>query len=286
MTGANPSRPNPLLAFNNVVSAAAGVIGLLYIVGVAVIAGRLLGNRLPGESVLSQLPQPYLLAVGLSEVVLPTILFPVVYLLLASTVHGSELFSLKRAPDTRSPKVLTWIGWPGLVTLCILIAAYLSAIPLRLTVNPISFGAGGASAFIGGIVLLAGFVIVALGAAFHSDGYRGLPRSTRRGATVGTVAAMAAVAFIVWVVNAIMTPLDYVTVCAKSMTQTGVLVATTSDAVYIGSYPSQARDAPGNLDGFSKGDVLVMVDGTDKNKVYGFVCPKATAVGDLARAIG
>jgi hypothetical protein len=50
-----------------------GVAGLVYIVGGAVLGGRLRFYSLPTEAVVVQIPQWALLAVGLEEVVLPTV---------------------------------------------------------------------------------------------------------------------------------------------------------------------------------------------------------------------
>jgi hypothetical protein len=73
--------------------------------------------------------------------------------------------------------------------------------------------------------------------------------------------------------NAIATLLEYVKVCEKTTTPTGVLVAATSDTVYIGQYPSNR--SVGNLDAINRSDVLATINGTGRAEVYGFVCPTA-----------
>jgi hypothetical protein len=290
---AETSMGNPLQVFSNVVTAAAGTIGLLYIVGVVVIGGRLWLNRLPGESVLSQLPQQYLLAVGLSEVILPTLLFPIVYLLLAWVAHGGELFSTADVDTTKWWRRLSWIGGSGFVAFVLLFGTYLALVYFGLAVNPLSSAVNSLKLPVDPVVplmialiLLTVIAVLALGSALNSSKYKGL-RSQRLGATVGTAVAVTLVALIVWGVNAIATPLDYVKVCEKSTSSTGVLIASTSDTVYIGQYTATSPSL-GNLDAFSRSDVLTTVNGTDRDRVYHFVCPTASsaAAGTPSPAFG
>jgi hypothetical protein len=279
---ANNHDASPLDVFNNVLTAAAGVIGLLYVVGVVVITVRLWQNGLPGESVLSQLPQQYLLAVGLSEVVLPTLAFLLVYILLALFQYDGKLLSAsetaRKASEARI-KWISWIGLPGFVALGILIAAYALSVMFKIA-KPIGFGMGDLarlSATILVILLLAVVIIWALGRAFDSDLFPALPKEKRKGATLATSMVVTLVAFIVWGFNAVATPLDYVKVCAKTTTARGVLVASTSDTIYMGEYPGTSSNQ-GDLDTFSKSDVMATVDGHDMDAVYNkFVCPKASS---------
>ncbi len=295
---ADGSSANPLQVFTNIVSAAAGIIGLLYIVGVVVIAGRLSFNRLPGESVLSQLPQPYLLSVGLSEVVLPTLVFAGIYLLLAWLAHGGGLWSESEADRLRTIRspldYFTWIGWSGVFAFLSLLIGYFLIVLFNLAVSP-------SWPWVSSLLVLTLAAIGAVGAHL-SDKYLDLKRwleervarrrgaspppapagapaddasgprgPKRRTATLCTVAAVTLVALMVWGGNAIATPLDYVKVCAKTTHPTGILVAATSDTVYIGQY--QPGRSMGELDAISRSDVLATVNGSDKAGVYGFACP-------------
>jgi hypothetical protein len=91
---------------------------------------------------------------------------------------------------------------------------------------------------------------------------------------LGTALIIILLGLILWGFNAVATPLNYVIVCGKTASHKGLLVASTSDMIYVADYPDRDdQTKPGYLDAFSKSDVLATVNGTKRDRVYEFACP-------------
>jgi hypothetical protein len=202
---------------------------VVYLLGAIVLAGRLTAYSLPSEIVVNQLPQSFLVAIGLTEVVAPLIGVGALYLLTLFLIWD-VLRTYRRLP----PKavVIRDIGMWALAGLLVLLVA-------RLVWN----AAGGwtiSRAIIAAAVAAvgaAGTSIVLLRfpktvEAWHADKASPLLRAA--------VVAVALLPLIAW--NAITLPMPYAQVCpTKSIEKaSGWLIGQTSDRLLLGSTESRS----------------------------------------------
>lgn len=92
-------------AVGQVVGLLAGAVGLVYMVGGAVLALRLFIEDLPSRTIVAQLPRDLLVSVGLAQIVLPGLtiaaLYAVVRTLLGTTSPPTRLVDQWREPSLR-----------------------------------------------------------------------------------------------------------------------------------------------------------------------------------------
>jgi hypothetical protein len=205
------------------IGALVALASVVYLVGGAVLAGRLTMYSLPWEIVINQLPQSFLVAIGITEVVTPLTIIGLVYFLV---LLGSwEVRSVVRGGVEIAPavEISLWL----LVGLSVVLVARLvfhaaGGWDLGKTLIAASAAAFGAAA----TSLLILRVPTALSAWSQKD-----TRPLLRSAAV----AAAFLPLISW--NAMTLPLPYAVTCpAKSQAKAnGWLIGQTSDRLILGS---------------------------------------------------
>jgi len=206
------------------IGALAALASVVYLVGAAVLAGRLSMYSLPWEVVINQLPQSFLLAIGITEVMTPLIIVGVIYLFV---LLGSwELLAVVKSVGPEVKRVFEISLWV-LTGLAVLLVA-------RLLFHAAG-GWGWEKALIAALAAIFGaaatsLVLLRVPAAANAWSQKD-PHPVVRSAVV----AVAFLPLISW--NAMTLPLPYALACpTKSLAkENGWLIGQTSDRLILGS---------------------------------------------------
>jgi hypothetical protein len=197
---------------------------VVYLLGATVLAGRLSMYALPSEIVLNQLPQSFLVAIGLTEVVAPLIAIATIYLLTLFLIWDL-LHTIRRlSPKAVIVRDLALWAFVGLAVFLLARLVWHAAGGWNVLqdITAVVLTAAGAGATC--VVLLRFPAIVK---AWHDDTASPLLRSA--------VVAVSLLPLVAW--NAITLPMPYAQVCpTKSIEKaSGWLVGQTSDRLILGS---------------------------------------------------
>ena len=205
------------------IGALVALASVVYLVGGAVLAGRLSMYSLPWEVVINQLPQTFLVSIGITEVVTPLIVIGLIYLLV---LLGSWEVRALLPVGAEVPPVVEISLW------------VLAGLGVLLLARLLFHAAGGwnsGSALVAALAVVFGAVatsllflrIPAAKTAWKEKNTRPLLRSA--------IVALAFLPLISW--NAITLPLPYAQACpTKSQAkENGWLIGQTTDRLILGS---------------------------------------------------
>jgi hypothetical protein len=205
------------------IGALAAVASVVYLVGAAVLAGRLSMYSLPWEVVINQLPQSFLLAIGITEVLTPLIIVGVIYLFV---LLGSwEVLAVVKSVG---PEV------KRLVEISLWVLAGLGVLLVARVLFHAAGGWGWEKALIAALAAIFGaaatsLVLLRVPAAANAWSQKDHP------VIRSAVVAVAFLPLISW--NAMTLPLPYALACpTKSLAkENGWLIGQTSDRLILGS---------------------------------------------------
>jgi hypothetical protein len=206
------------------IGALVALSSVVYLLGATVLAGRLAMYSLPWEIVINQLPQSFLVAIGLTEVIAPLIAIATLHLLILFLIWD-VLKTARTVPATAV--VFRDVGLWALGGLAVTLIARLGwqaaggwTIPQALIAAAVTAAGAGAVC-----VVLVRFPPTTR--IWYGDGARLLFRAT--------VVALGLVTLVAW--NAITLPMPYAQVCpTKSIEKAnGWLIGQTSDRLLLGS---------------------------------------------------
>jgi len=237
------------------IAALLALASVVYLLGGIVLAGRLSMYRLPWEIVINQLPQGFLVTIGLTEVIMPLIAVGLVYLIILFTAWKVQaVFGVTRlVPSMGLRNALLFyqrlIG-PFREILLWSLFGLLVLLVIRLALHAAS-GWSWWEALIAGVLAVVGALATYLTLEQFKDlvqvepparpmfkPFRGLgtmwadPHS--KPWLRGTAVAAALLPLIAW--NAITLPIPYAQVCGTKSTPsaTGWLIGQTSDRLILG----------------------------------------------------
>jgi hypothetical protein len=204
----------------------------VYLVGAAVLAGRLSMYSLPWEVVLGQLPQGSLVAIGLTEIVSPLVVIGGGYALFFMAFHevkGGLFSTTPLDPDADVPRTdWTAVGRVGLLVALgylLLLAARLLGYGASWTVREAIIGACAAAVGAGAI----GIVLIWIRSLI------GRWQASYRLPLMSIFVALAFLPLVGW--NAITLPLPYAVVCSTKTQawQGGWLIGQVEDRLLLGT---------------------------------------------------